>query len=98
MPDIWGLAANAAKLLLYLGVLTSAGTVFAVVVFTVSGVRAFACIFALLGLIGALLGFSLSGAALTGDVSGMTDPEMLGLLWSTLLEQRSRADLLAYSC
>jgi putative copper resistance protein D len=29
------------------------------------------------------LSFSLAGATLTGDASGMTDPEMLGLLWST---------------
>lgn len=83
MPDIWSLAAIAAKFLLYLGVLTSSGAVFAVAVFKVSGIRAFVCIFAGLVLIGALLGFSLSGAALTGDVSGMTDLEMLSLLWST---------------
>ncbi len=83
MPDIWGLAAMATKFLLYLGVLTSAGTVFAVVMFKVSGVRAFASIFAAVGLVAAVLGFLLRGAALTGDASGMTDPEMLGLLWAT---------------
>ncbi|WP_299742657.1 CopD family protein [uncultured Tateyamaria sp.] len=83
MPDIWGLAAMATKFLLYLGVLTSAGTVFAVAMFKISGVRAFASIFAAVGLVAAVLGFLLGGAALTGDASGMTDPEMLGLLWAT---------------
>jgi hypothetical protein len=32
---------------------------------------------------GALSCFSLCGVALTGDMSGMTDPEMLGVLWQT---------------
>jgi putative copper resistance protein D len=39
--------------------------------------------FAALGFVAAVLTFSLRGANLTGDVSGMIDPEMLGLLWST---------------
>jgi putative copper resistance protein D len=77
------MAAIATKFLLYLGVLTSVGSVFAALIFQVANVRLFAIMFALVGLIGALLGFSLNGAALTGDASGMTDPEMLGLLWST---------------
>lgn len=38
---------------------------------------------ACLGLMGALSCFSLCGVALTGDMSGMTDPEMLGVLWQT---------------
>lgn len=83
MLDTWRAAAIAAKLLLYVGVLTSSGTVFARLVFQVTDMRFFAFVFGLLGLVGALLGFSLGGAALTGDASGMTDPEMLGLLWST---------------
>ena len=83
MPDIWGLAAIATKFALYLGVLTSTGTVFVALVFQVANTRRFAVTFAMLGLFAAVIGFSLGGAALTGDVSGMTDPEMLGLLWST---------------
>ncbi len=83
MPDIWGLAAIAAKFALYLGVLTSAGTVFAALVFGTANMRRTTVTFALLAFIATVIGFSLRGAALTGDVSGMTDPEMLGLLWST---------------
>ena len=40
-------------------------------------------VFAALGMIGAVIGFALGGAALTGDASGMTDFEMLSLLWTT---------------
>ena len=91
MPDIWGLAAIASKFLIYLGGLTAAGTLFACVVFRLSGLRAFAAFFAVLGLIGALVNFALAGALLTGDASGMADSEMLGLLWST-----PAGDALAY--
>lgn len=83
MPDIWGLAAIATKFALYLGILTSAGTVFVAVLFQVANTQRFTVIFAMLALIATVIGFSLGGAALTGDASGMTDPEMLGLLWST---------------
>lgn len=83
MPDIWGLAAIATKFALYLGVFVSAGTVFVVLMFQVTHIRRLTVIFANLGLIATVIGFSLGGAALTGDVRGMIDPEMLGLLWST---------------
>lgn len=83
MPDIWELAAIATKFMLYLGVLTSAGTVFVALLFGVANIRWYSAGFAMIGLLGAVLGFALGGAALTGDASGMTDPEMLGLLWST---------------
>ena len=83
MPDIWGLASIAAKFLLYLGVLTSTGTVLAALVFQVANLRTFTIAFAALGMIGAIVSFVLGGAALTGDASGMMDLEMLGLLWST---------------
>ena len=83
MPDIWGLAAIAAKLGLYLGVLTSAGLVFAALIFQVTGIRLLTAVFGVLALVAAIAGFALNGAALTGDASGLTDPEMLGLLWST---------------
>ncbi|WP_415401377.1 CopD family protein [Tateyamaria sp. SN3-11] len=83
MPDIWGLAAIATKFALYLGVLTATGTVFAALVFHVQGIRPVAAGFAVLGMLATILGFSLGGATLTGDVGGMSDPEMLGLLWTT---------------
>lgn len=83
MPDIWSLAAIVAKFTLYLGVLASAGTVFAAIIFQVSNIRRIATAFAILGMVSAIVGFLLSGAALTGDASGLTDPAILGLLWKT---------------
>lgn len=83
MLDIWALAAVVTKFLLYLGVLTSAGTVLAALIFGLERWRGLALCFGVLGLGAAVLGFLLRGAALTGDASGMSDPEMLGLLWST---------------
>ena len=83
MPDIWGLSAIAAKFFLYLGVLTSSGTVFAALLFSVQKIRRYALGFALIGLAATCLVFSLGGAALTGDAAGMFDAEMLGLLWTT---------------
>ena len=83
MPDIWGLAAIATKFALYLGILTSAGTVFVALLFRLANMRRFTVILAILALFATVTGFSLGGAALTGDASGMTDPEMLRLLWST---------------
>ncbi len=83
MPDAFGLAAIAAKFALYLGVMTAAGTVIATLMFRLDRTRGLAAAFAVLGLAATVLVFSLRGANLTGDVSGMTDPEMLGLLWTT---------------
>lgn len=83
MPDLWGLASIATKFALYLGVLTSVGTVLAALLFQLKGYHRFTLGFAVVGMAATLLSFSLAGATLTGDASGMTDPEMLGLLWST---------------
>lgn len=83
MIDIWGVVAIVAKFLLYLGVLTSAGTVFATLLFELKKTRRFAITFALLGLAAAVMSFVLGGALLTGDIGGVTDPDMLGLLWTT---------------
>mgnify|MGYP001813033231 CR=1 FL=1 len=83
MPDAFGLAAIITKFALYLGVMTAAGTVFDALIFRLDRTRGLAAAFAVLGLIATVLAFSLRGANLTGDISGMTDPEMLGLLWTT---------------
>mgnify|MGYP000610330146 CR=1 FL=1 len=83
MPDAFGLAAIVTKFALYLGVMTAAGTVIATLIFRLDRTRGLAAAFAVLGLGATILAFSLRGANLTGDVSGMTDPEMLGLLWTT---------------
>lgn len=83
MPDAFGLAAIVTKFALYLGVMTAAGTVMATLMFRLERTRGLAVAFAVLGLAATILAFSLRGANLTGDVSGMTDPEMLGLLWTT---------------
>lgn len=83
MPDAFGLAAIVTKFALYLGVMTAAGTVTATLIFRLDRTRGLAAAFAILGLAATILAFSLRGANLTGDVGGMTDPEMLGLLWTT---------------
>ena len=83
MPDAFGLAAIITKFALYLGVMTAAGTVMATLMFRLDRTRGLAAAFAVLGLVATILAFSLRGANLTGDLSGMTDPEMLGLLWTT---------------
>lgn len=83
MLDLWGLASITTKFALYLGVLTSVGTVLATSLFRMTRYRRFAVGFALIGIGATVLGFSLAGAMLTGDASGMMDLEMLGLLWST---------------
>jgi putative copper resistance protein D len=83
MPDLFGLAAIITKFALYLGVMTAAGTVMATLMFRLDRTRGLTAAFAVLGLLATLLAFSLRGANLTGDISGMTDPEILGLLWST---------------
>ena len=83
MPDLWVLAEVAAKWALYVGLLGAAGTLCATLVFKFEDTRRLTLQFAALGLVAALLVFSLKGANLAGDASGMIDPEMLGLLWGT---------------
>ncbi len=80
-PFVW--AAIATKFALYLGVFTSAGTVFATLMFGLSATRSLACSCALIGIAASLFGFMLVAAELTGEPSGMFDVEMLGLLWTT---------------
>lgn len=89
MPDVWGLASIPAKFLTYLGVLGSAGLILTLVVFgrETAGMHRrlsrLAILLAVLGLLATGLGFVFKGAALTGEASGMVDPEMLGMLWQT---------------
>ncbi|WP_164662123.1 copper resistance D family protein [Tropicibacter sp. Alg240-R139] len=89
MPDIWGIAAILAKLMLYIGVAGSVGLViiraaFADLVSPLNDrIRMQAVLLATLALAASVFGFMLRGAALTGGADGMTDPEMLSLLWQT---------------
>lgn len=89
MPDIWGQAAILTKLLLYIGALGATGLVIVRTVFagaTASLAQRMptqAIALAALALVASVLGFMLRGAALTGGADGMTDPDMLGLLWQT---------------
>ena len=81
MPDIWELASITVKFALYFSIFTAAGTVFTGLIFKLNDVRKFTAVFASIGLFTTLLSFSLQGAALTGNLSGMTDINMLTLLW-----------------
>ncbi|WP_095588174.1 copper resistance D family protein [Actibacterium ureilyticum] len=89
MPDLWGVAAILSKLLLYAGVTGATGLVMIRLTFAdlvrplARAMRRQAQALAGLALGAAALGFMLRGAALTGGAGGMTDPEMLGLLWQT---------------
>ena len=89
MPDTWELASALARFLLYFGVLGSTGLVLVRIVFRreTGGLHGpmvrQATTLAVLTLLASGIGFALKGAAMTGEVSGMTDPEMLGLVWQT---------------
>lgn len=85
MPDLWGIAAILSKLLLYAGGLGASGLVLVQILYArlVGPVRVQTALLAGLALGAAVLGYLLRGAALTGDAGGMTDPQMLGLLWQT---------------
>ena len=89
MPDIWVLAAVITKTLMYFGVLTSGGLILTRFVFAseigsvLPIMRKCAVLCVLLGFVAACASFAVRGAALTGDASGLTDPEMLGLMWQT---------------
>jgi len=89
MPDLWGIAAILAKLLLYCGLTGATGLVMVCVAYPRlvapfrKRIKTQIVILAGLGLGAALVGFMLRGAALTGGADGMVDPVMLGLLWQT---------------
>lgn len=89
MPDIWGIGAILSKLMLYVGISGATGLLiiraaFADLVSLLGDMmRGQIVLLAGLALAGSVLGFMLRGAALTGGADGMTDPEMLGLLWQT---------------
>jgi putative copper resistance protein D len=89
MPDYWGLASIIVKFGLYLGLFGASGMVIVLLVFSnqIQTIRSKIIKsiigFAIMATLATLIGFSLRGAALTGDASGLTDPEMLGLLWQT---------------
>lgn len=89
MPDIWGIAAILAKLMLYIGVMGATGLVIIRIAFPnlvsplSSRIRMQTVLLAGLVVVAAGFGFALRGAALTGGADGMIDPEMLGLLWQT---------------
>ncbi|NVO54326.1 CopD family protein [Rhodobacteraceae bacterium B1Z28] len=89
MPDIWGIGAILSKLMLYVGISGATGLLIIRAAFTDlvlplgDMMRGQIAQLAGLALAGSVLGFTLRGAALTGGADGMTDPEMLGLLWQT---------------
>lgn len=97
MPDIWGIATIFVKMMLYIGVAGSVGlviirTAFADLISPIdTRMRLQILCYAGVAFAASVLGYLLRGAALTGEVGGMIDPEMLGLLWQT-----SVGDVLVY--
>ena len=89
MPDIWGLSSILAKWLLHTGLTGATGITMVRLVFWShvkpldARLRRFSLVLTGIALTAAVLSVLLRGAALTGDISGMVDREMLGLLWTT---------------
>ncbi|SLN10948.1 Copper resistance protein D [Falsiruegeria litorea R37] len=89
MPDIWGIGAILSKLMLYVGFGGATGLLIIRTAFThllsplSDRMRVQIVLLAVLSFAASVLGFMLRGGALTGGADGMTDPEMLGLLWRT---------------
>ncbi|MBL4629508.1 MAG: CopD family protein [Roseicyclus sp.] len=89
MPDIWGQVAILAKLALYMGVLTAGGLVMARLIFAdhvahiSSRITVLIAVMTAMGIVASVASFALRGAALTGDASGVTDMQILGILWQT---------------
>ena len=87
--DAWVVLAVLAKSLLYAGVLLAAGTtlfrwLFAWRLQEVQlPLRTALWIFVGIGLFSSIANFAISAALLTGDMRGMIDAEMLGILWQT---------------
>ncbi|WP_171136716.1 copper resistance D family protein [Ruegeria sp. HKCCC1038] len=109
MLDVWGVAAILAKLVLYLSFIGATGVVIIGCVYSGLVARISpelkrqTIVLACLALVAAVIGFLLRGAALKGEIDGMVDPEMLGLLWQTsvgylLVCQVLAAVLLLFGC
>lgn len=84
--DIWSVASIIAKLLLYLSIIGLTGTIIFNALFKEASVlvpRSHYFILAFFAIIVTMLNYSLRGAALTGDMAGLIDMEMLGVLWQT---------------
>ncbi len=83
------LLAIAAKLMLYIGALFASGTVIYLIIFDTNKAsasfngRRITALFAMVGLVAALISYGLASARLTGEILGAFDPEMLGILWQT---------------
>ena len=89
MPDVWTLASVFTKALMYFGFLTSGGLVLIRFAYSsdiapvLPDMRRMALYCGVIALIASVLSFVLRGAALTGDATGLTDTEMLGMMWQT---------------
>jgi len=89
MPDIWEISSILAKWLLYTGLTGATGIAMVRLTFWShvkpldARLHRFSLSLAGVALTAAILSFLLRGAALTGDIAGMVDRDMLGLLWTT---------------
>lgn len=87
MFDVWVIASAVLKFALYLGALIPTGLILCRLLLGIRDevfpIRRWILWGAALGLIAAVLGFAIRGTALTGDLSGAFDGEILGILWST---------------
>lgn len=91
MPDIWTVAAVAAKFLVLTGLIAGAGTqLYRLTLWPAHlsadrYLRRLTLVLIIVGVVGTLAGFLVGCAQLTGDAAGMFDAEIRGLLWDTSL-------------
>lgn len=83
MLELWELIAILVKFALYLGVLGASGVVFCALIFSIEKWRLLAFRFLLIGFFASIFAFFLKAVSLTGDYTGIIDPEMLSLIWRT---------------
>ena len=83
MPDIFEFASIIAKFFLYISVLTAVGTVLIVPIFHVKSMNRLIVIMVVIAFLASFALYGIDAIMLTGDFSGLTDPEILFLLSET---------------
>lgn len=89
MPEIWGVFSIVTKGALYVGMTGATGLILinlaygGLVSSRETALKRLVFTLALIAAFASILSFSLRGAALSGDASGLVDTEMLSLLWGT---------------
>lgn len=87
--DIWQVLAMLTKFIIYGGLFTSVGLIFNLIIFkeALAPIRTRLLkqvrLFALVAFVAQLIRFDLRGAALIGEITGLIDTEILGMIWES---------------